>query len=370
MPIYESETITREELEKQRKWNVCAVCGGWLNMFIDSETGLVFLACNDWLRSHHEGIARENNELRELNIPTRRENMELKHGQENIRALAKYQVTTLITRQMAAEIVETLWKGAPPTDKTKAIILCATYNLNPLMNHLFMLPFKNKEGGKDWAIVIGIEATRLMAKRKHHYTYLDLTPRRATRDELEKILGDKMDPKKLYFITKLKDLDTGEEVYGLGEWEGSVYGTDKGNSPANMASIRSERQALKRQYPAEMPAGVDVVDERFIPPTVEGDYREVDETTGEIKEPPEAPETQRKAVQEETKGVAPKEAKQPEKPKRDPATIKTITDLQRALWEDFKLEAKQRLAELNLNSWSELAITPAEAYTQVAATRQ
>ena len=217
-----------------------------------------------------------------------------KHGEEKTKALAKYQMSALVTREMATEIVETLWGEASPVAKTKAILLCHTYNLNPLMNHLFILPFKKKDGGTEYVVAIGIEATRLMAHRpdpttgtQHNLTYLDLTPRRATRDELEKILGDQADSKKLYFITKIQDIDTGAEAFGLGWWEGSVYGADKGNSPANMASIRSERQALKRLYPAEMPTGVEVVDERFAEAAGEG---AVEGEFSEVKEEPVAPE--------------------------------------------------------------------------------
>jgi hypothetical protein len=289
MPLYESEILSREELYEHRKNNVCAECGGWLNVFYDLDAGRFFLACNDWHRTHHEGVMREPTEyekggLAALNIPRRREIMQERYGEENTRKLAKYTGAAIVTREMATEIVETLWRGAPPVQKTKAILLCATYGLNPLMNHLFMLPFKNKKTGKvDWVVVMGIEATRLLARRCHNYSYLDLTPRRATREELEKILGDHVNAKRLYFITKIRDIDTQAEAYGLGWWEGSAYGEDKGNSPSNMASIRSERQCLKRLYPAEIPSGVEAVDERFAEATeddaIVGDFTEVDDST-------------------------------------------------------------------------------------------
>ena len=292
MPITES-SMSQDAMQKAvSKGLQCAECGARLSVAWGGSHGYnsYILRCVDNIE--HTGIRRDM-ELRPDQVPGfnlfeaskwRRKKMEQKHGQETMKAVAKYQTSALITRDAAREIVETLWKGAPATEKTKAIILCATYNLNPLMNHVFMLPFNRKDGGKDYAVVIGIEATRLLAHRRHNFTYLDLTPRRATKDELEKILGDAVDPKKLYFITKIKDLDTGAECYGLGSWEGPVYGADKGNSPANMGCIHSERQALKRQYPADLPTNVDVVDERF----VEGSYRKVDEGTGEIVEVIEA----------------------------------------------------------------------------------
>jgi len=78
--------------------------------------------------------------------------------------------------------------------------------------------------------------------------------------------------------------------------------------------------------------------------------------------PPEATESQIEPVEGQTNSKP--------QPKRDPASIKTITELQKALWEDFKLQPKQQLAELNLNSWGELAILPVEAYQEIAAVRE
>lgn len=59
----------------------------------------------------------------------------------------------------------------------------------------------------------------------------------------------------------------------------------------------------------------------------------------------------------------------PAKPKRDPQSVKSIPELQKALFQDFGLQPKEQLAELSINAWSELSITPAEAYFKVAAVR-
>ena len=56
--------------------------------------------------------------------------------------------------------------------------------------------------------------------------------------------------------------------------------------------------------------------------------------------------------------------------KRDSETIKTIAELQKALFEDFHMQPKEQLAELNLKSWNELAIKPSEAYIQIVAIRR
>ncbi|GAJ23584.1 unnamed protein product, partial [marine sediment metagenome] len=200
MPIYEGEgELTREALLDLRKTNKCKECGASLNVYLDPDSGKVFLACWHWHRSHHEGIEREASRYEKegvaaLNIPTRREIMTQEHGEEKTAALVKYISTGAITKAIATEIVETLWGAAPLIEKTKAILLCQTYQLNPLMKHLYLVGYrrKDKDGNfivdkqgnyvKDWSMQIGIGATRLLAQRKHNYSYLDLSPRKATEE--------------------------------------------------------------------------------------------------------------------------------------------------------------------------------------------
>lgn len=326
MPVYESETLSRDELEKLRKKSSCKVCGGWVNMFFDIETGKAFIACKDWLRSHHDGIMREGR-LFEENIPARRERMEKEYGQEKALALADAANVAVMTKSVAVEIIETLWGDAPTIEKTKAIMMCYQYNLNPLMKHLHMVGYRrrDKEGkfikdakGKDildWSIMIGIQATRLMSHRKHKFTYLDMTPRKATDEEVNKILGDTAREDIVYGFTHIKDLETGAEAFGLKGWptKDKVKGEEKGNTQLNMACVRSERQAIDRLYPSELPVA-EVMDERFV--ELENG-RQVDTETGEIKkaeaekpeepedklepekESPAEPEPERKATKEE-----------------------------------------------------------------------
>lgn len=364
MPVYESDTITLEELKKLRKQNVCAICGGWLNLFFDTQSSLVFLACNDWLRTHHEGIARLS-EYRELNIPTWREKMEKQIGAEKTNKLVKYQGITSLTRPQAMEIMETIWPGAPALDKVAVAILCSDYGLNPLANHVFLIPFKEK-----WVRVWGIKAKRLLASRKGDYSYLDMTPRLMTEEEQVKVWGA-VDQNNLCFMTHLKDMKSAAEAYGYGKWplEEKPYGTDKGNSQANMASIRSESQALDRLRPAEMPTGFAIADEQYIEAKV------IDTTTGEIIEgevkeikaeaepTPVTPESKTEGIKTEASSSP------PSKPKRDEAAIKTFTDLCKACKADFNLTPQQVLAERNISSWTESTETSAAAYRAIAKVR-
>lgn len=267
--IYEDDSTTREKLFELRKRNRCQQCGGRLDVFMDFDRGKAFLACADWRRTHHEGIEREASPPLEKNIPTRREEMVEELGEEKATKLERYEGVVSLTRAQAMEILKTIWPKAPEIEVMKAGIICHQYGLNPLMKHLFLIPFKRREEGRvvgeDWVTVLGISSNRLIARRRHNYTYLDLTPRRMAKEEEEKINGE-VDNTRVWAITKLKDLDTGAEAMGIGSWpkDEEPYGVDKGNTKLNMACVRSEREALDRLYPAEMPQGVEVMEEKFI----------------------------------------------------------------------------------------------------------
>jgi len=368
MPIYEEEKLTREDLFELRKKNKCKQCGGMLNVFMDFGAGKAFLACNDWQRTHHDGIEREASRyeqegLASLTINSRREIMEQAIGEEKTKALARYIGPGPITKAIATEIVETLWGQAPLIEKTKAILLCQTYQLNPLMKHLYLVGYRRKDSagkfivddqGKpvlDWSIQIGIGATRLMAQRKHNYSYLDLTPRKATKEEIDRILGDTADPNCIYGFVHIKDVNSGAEAFGLrgiGKTE-NIKGVEKGNTHLNMACVRAERLALDRQYPGEMPQGdIEVVDERYI----EGDFKVVNETTGEIT------------------GSGISTSPSGSEGKRDPDTIRTLNELYKACNEDFKLQPAQVISELGVSSQSDISDTPTECYLKIATVRK
>lgn len=433
MPIYEEEgRITREELLDLSKRNRCKECGERLDVFIDftTEPHKAFLACADWRRSHHEGIERpasryEKEGLASFNIPSRREIMTEEHGDKKTKALDRYIDTSAITKRIATDIVETLWGAAPIIEKSKCILLCQTYQLNPLMKHIYLIGYKRYKDRKlvvdgdgkpilDWSIQIGIGATRLMAQRKHNYSYLDMTPRQATKVEIEKILGDTADPECIYGFVHIKDVDTEAEAFGLrgiGKSE-NIKGTEKGNTHLNMACVRAERLALDRQYPGEMPQGVEVIDERYI----EGEYRIVDRATGEITETTAEPEPgvkehwctehncafekrigwggtifyshkldggwcneKKKATASKVEAPVPQpEAESQPEPepevetkelKRDPSTIKTLNELYKACNEDFKLQRDQVVKELGVSSQTNISDTPEECYRKIAAVR-
>jgi hypothetical protein len=300
MPYY-LKTDDRELLAKLRQTCICAVCGGKLEAYWDYNKRLPFIVCCS--DTTHEGIANSGLMPREVNIPTKEKELTEQIGNDKARQLIKYHGVSSLTRSQAMEIMETIWPDAPVPDKVAAAILCASYGLNPLANHIFLVPFRQKDRPDKWARIWGIKAKRLVASRKGYYSYLDMTPRLMTEEEQIKVWGA-VDKANLCYITILKDMSTGAEVYGFGKWSknDSVYGADKGNTPANMASIRSESQALDRLRPAEMPTfGFTVADEQY----VEGEGKVID---AEI--PPEAPGQESTLI--ETESIAlPEESVKP-----------------------------------------------------------
>ena len=170
--------------------------------------------------------------------------------------------TSIMTQTKAIYLLKTVWPNAPDAEVIKASIICATYGLNPLLKQVSLISFKNKNGGVSWVTVLGIKATRNIALGTgHKYGYID-GPRVMTEDEQKTIFGQTY-PDRIVAITKIKDHDGNiYPGYGFYPKDGSVQGADKGNSVANMAFIRSERNALDKMAPGQLP-NTEVIDEEF-----------------------------------------------------------------------------------------------------------
>lgn len=268
--------FTLQQAKEYCQRNQCLVCNGPVVIAFNKE---YVLRCGDpahgpeqWGRpSSKPNMYQEANQIK-------RSAKEMAEQTENPTALSTIVHSGLLTQKRAAEIVRTFWPKAPDAEVTKAAILCESYGLNPLMKHVFLIPFKDQ-----WALVMGISATRLIAQRQGDFSYLDDTPRVMTADEQVKAFGE-VDQQKIWAVCKLKNVKTGATSIGRGNWPKGTppQGTDKGNTAANMAFIRAERQALDRLCPGKMPANVEVMDESLVdlPDTV----KQVNTATGEIVE--------------------------------------------------------------------------------------
>lgn len=232
------------------------------------------------------------------------------------RQVAQSLPATLSNRQ-AMYLLKTIWPDAPETEIIKAAILCQQYGLNPLMRTVYLVKF----GKDDWVTLLGIKATRQIAqqalrRRGKHYSYAD-GPRVMTEDEQKSIRG-KVEPDKIWAVTKLKDSD-GNTYPGYGWWpvNKQPYGTDKGNDAVNMAFIRSERNATDKMAPGELP-DLDVGDDSYIvgdfrAALAEGKQEFLEQTEQDIKDffpegetdgeqPPEGTESTPRPTSQESKG--------------------------------------------------------------------
>ena len=236
--------------------------------------------------------------------------MEKSHGPETTRALAKLPTKGQLTTDQAEHILSLVYPGCPKDEIVRCAILCRDFGLHPLMKEVYLIPFKDKSGKENYATVLGINATRKLMAQRGTFSYLDMTPRLMTDDEQSQIFGS-VDAKNFVAITKLRTRE-GEEAQGYGKWpkDKQPYGTDKGNTIANMAFIRSERNAFGRLFTDAIPQNVDIIDEAYVEgvgavdkktgeileevekDSIEGEFREVPEPEVEKGELEQAPEPQ------------------------------------------------------------------------------
>lgn len=284
---YYLDTDDRELLDKLRRTSVCKECGEDLEMFFDMQRKLPYLQCKK--DASHNGIARAY-EHKELNILARRERMVTEHGVTIAGKIERSGLPTSgrLNEQQAMAILQLVYPGVPDIEIKRAALICRDFGLHPLMKEVYVIPFKKKwkEGDQwkektEWTTVIGITATRKMFASRGSFSYTDNTPRIMTEAEQNTIFGE-VDKVNIVAITKLRTL-SGLEAQGYGKWPRGTdpYGTDKGNSKANMAFIRSERNAFSRLFPdAKMP-DADVIDDNIIDVPGTG---KVNTSTGEVVE--------------------------------------------------------------------------------------
>jgi len=229
----------------------------------DEDGPMTFTLCRDHLKEFlklrgipYKNLLEEGEMTEETKQVLMREQAEVEAEEKEERRLERLK-----------DLLKLIWPKAPEEERFKAAALCASYRLNPLMKHVFLIPFEDhKTGETSWVTVLGINATRTLARRTKPFGYVD-GPRVMTDDEQKRIFG-KVEPDKIWAITVLRDKD-GNEAPGYGCWPRNkrVYGDERGNTAENMAFIRAERNALQKLCPAEMPpAEFEAMEEQFAPP--------------------------------------------------------------------------------------------------------
>lgn len=381
-PIYE-DVLPLELMRKLERNSECGDCGGVLTVAWSPNKNSYMLRCGTDINHNTTKKVDLSAEYAEYasKLGWRNKRLENEIGTKKELALRQYEYLPRLNKEQATEIVKTIWPDAPESERTKAMMVCVQYGLNPLRKHVYLIPFENKKTGKlDFVMVLGINGTRLIAANTiGHYSYQDGTPRVMTDEEQKTVFGA-VDTNNLCVITKIK-VSNGDVYPGYGKYPKSAvpYGSDKGNSPFNMACFRSERNAFDRACPGQMPEG-EVFDEQFLPKvTVE---EKVDTLTGEVmvdKKPSGLAASADATVETQPKypqsTPAPNLTGQVGKQvsyKRDPQTVTNKTILQTACNKDFNgMDLKSIFAELNIKSWDELyPVTFPEAYIKIAGVRK
>jgi len=367
MPIYESETLTKADLERIRDGQVCAECGKPFWLYLDYKTKKWYLGCRGNIE--HEGYARAARPPKERSIERTREDLKKVTTDVKANKLAKYTGLQLMTEAAANEIVNTIWPKAPPDMRKRAMMICRDYNINPLLpNQIHMLFFKQMipgaNGQKTWngkydtELVFGIGLKRIKASRRYTYSYLNDSPVAMTDAEQMRINGQ-IDNTKFWQICRLLTQD-GRTFTGIGYWPKSkaVKGADNGNSGPHMAAIHAESEAINKMAPELFPADVRTIDETYEAPAqvkvsevkpvttvIEGQV--VEPVTGEAIEPEDLPiepeeNEQGNTAEAEANAEFEKLGRQPEekKYKREPAKITDAGSLLLCCFEDWPKEFK------------------------------
>jgi len=207
-------------------------------------------------------------------------------------ALAKMKEDDLVLearRDRAIEDLKIFYKDAPLPDVWKAAALIGFHGYSP--ENVYLIPYKNnKTGTTDWSIVVSIKGKResvvKAGNRGLNYTYgADMFPRIMNAEEKIRAFG-KNDATKVSAICRISD-SLGNIVVGYGHFgkTESMKGTDKGNTPENMAMIRAEARALEKLPNVKaLPHGVEVVSDEYI----EAECSIIENPAQEVFEPPPA----------------------------------------------------------------------------------
>ncbi len=265
-------------------------------------------------------------------------------------------------------------------------------------NHIHPIPYWNSKGGKyDLDLQVGYVGKdfyrRNMAAEQPEDIIYELV---YSTDEFEPIKRTLNTPTESYTFKITQPFDRGEIIGGFGyivytdtSKNQLVIVTEKDFQKAKALAKTQDfwtRNPVEMRYKTLVHRVTDKlqidprkVNESFMAVEVADDERAEAETATQIEEKANKEildvDMERPAgieldhgeiVEEQPKAVGVATLKEA-KPKRNPASIKTIADMEKACKDDFGLDSAQVMKELNVKSSSEIVKSPWDCYLQIAA---
>ncbi|MBE3142228.1 MAG: hypothetical protein IMZ53_16785 [Thermoplasmata archaeon] len=352
MPLTESDMTHADMQNAVNEGYLCAVCQGrlsvaWLN-------GWILRCCND---INHTGITRHD---------IKYENKKKEHLSMDSTALTTMDESKMMVRVEMARFPQEL---TLPEKKLLAQV-AITYGFDPLMGEVTIYQ------GKPY---VSIDGRYRKAQETNKLDGVESRPAsKQERTDWQISEGD------YFFRAEVRVIGASMPFVGWGRVFQSETVGGKGfkpveKNPQRMAEKRAEAQALRKAFHINLPSIEDIgsPEEDTAVKVIEVKAKE-EKPAAEVPTSNEAKkqvvinnQAQRVHAEVRTTTDKPQEGQGTAGTvKRDALSIKTLNEMVRACHEDFKMQPKEVLAELNVKSIQEIEMTPAECYVQIATVRQ
>lgn len=350
MAILESNMPYADMVKAVKDGHVCGQCGGVINVAWSAKENNYILRCKNL---EHNTITRHR--------PKSESQLEAEKEWREVNKVDTKALTTMNEKQMLARVEMARFpQELTPVDKRMLAQVAITYGFDPLMGEVSIYQ------GRPY---VSIDGRYRMAQETGDLDGVQSRPAtKAEREEWSIPEGDYFFRAEVYVKGSSRPFVGWGRVYKSETIGGKGYKPVEKN-PQRMAEKRAEAQALRKAFHIPLPSIEDIGSPEDVGEVVVS--RVIEKTTGEIVDVPEAPEQPSVETPLQSKSEGDKaqvSSPAPPRPKRDPSTIKSITDLMYACNQDFKLQPKQVLAELNYKSQSEI-VDPAECYLQISSVR-
>lgn len=351
MPLTEVQMSYEDMLQAVNQGYLCAECQSVLTVAWGGNIGLneYILRCGRDVK--HNGITRHDKKYEQ----TLKERFSM-----DSTALMTLGETGMLQRIEMARFPQDLTKE----DKRLLAQVAITYGFDPLMGEVTIYqgrPFVSIDGryrkAQETGRLDGVESRPATKQEREDWQITE---------------GDYFFRAEVYVIGASHSFLGWGRVHKAETIGGKGYKPIEKN-PQRMAEKRAEAQALRKAFHIPLPSVEEIGSADY---DIDSMVKVVDLTTGEITEQatksesaPASSESTAEAASQGSNTGAPKEVGGGGVLERDLSLLKTTTDLSKALHADFGLQPNDSLKELNLKSWTGLAMSLQDAYRQVAGSR-